>query len=44
MVYVPLISESYWEVEMTSIKVKGNEVGSASKAIIDSGKKFKSCS
>merc|ERR1712150_154442 len=37
MIYVPLISETYWEVQLDSIKISGQQVGGASKSIVDSG-------
>jgi len=38
LVNVPLISETYWEVELTDMKFGGSQVdGSTKKAIIDSG-------
>lgn len=37
MVYVPLISETYWEVQLDGVKVSGQQVTGASKSIVDSG-------
>merc|ERR1711937_12023 len=37
MVYVPLISETYWEVQLEGITVSGERVSGASKSIVDSG-------
>jgi len=37
MHYVPLISETYWEVQLEGITVSGEKVSGASKAIVDSG-------
>jgi len=35
--FVPLSSESYWEVELQGVSVAGESVGDAGKAIVDSG-------
>lgn len=37
MVYVPLIAETYWEVQLEGVTVSGEQVVGASKAIVDSG-------
>lgn len=35
--YIPLISETYWQVALGSIKVNGSSITTATKAIVDSG-------
>lgn len=35
--YVPLSSETYWEVELDGLKIEGSSMSSTKKAIVDSG-------